>query len=285
MLKMVEKREKLWTKFVILGIFIGIVLITAEVDWAAEHASVGLVFRLFWLIILLSLGLIVPILFMYIAGKKEYEKKESDKKWFIIALIIFIFANGIPPFFYIVLGQTPGFFLYLQLALFGLVPAYIFQPKTSKMRFLILALLFVLIVLPLGILVNLVINELWLNPIMDKTLYYLLFWGLLSVFIYFLIAIGWKFGGGTKRQSWNIFVSGMLIQYSTLEDFFYFLMNGAPLPESWPWMSNFVINLELLFGHTPVTADLIVFCIITMIIAIFILFDCHGLIWDKIKKK
>ncbi len=282
---MVDQRDKLWTKVLIFGIFIGIVAITAEVDWAAEHASVGLVFRLFWLITLISLGLIVPILFMYIAGNKEFERKPSDKKWFIIALIIFIFANGIPPVFYIVLGQTPGFFLYLQLALFGLVPALIFQPKTMRIRFIILIALFILIILPLGILVNLVIDELWINPMMDKTLYYLLFWGVLSVFIYFLIAIGWKFGGGTKRQSWNIFVSGMLIQYSTLEDFFYYLLNLEPLPDSWSWMSNFVINLEALFGHIPVTADLILFCVITMIVAIFILFDVHGLIWDKIKRK
>jgi hypothetical protein len=282
---MIVQREKLWTKFLILGVFIGIVAVTAEVDWAAEHVEVGLVFRYFWLIILLSLGLILPILFMYLAGNKEFEKKESDKKWFTIALIIFVFANGIPPVFYLVLGQTPGFLLYLQLALFGLVPAFIFQPKAIRLRYSILVVLFVIIILPLGILVNLVINELWINPMMDKTLYYLLFWGLLSVFLYFLIAIGWKFGGGTKRQSWNIFISGMLLQYSTLEDFFYFLLNGAPLPNSWPWMSNFVIDLKALFGHTPLTPDLILFCIITLIISIFILFDIHGLIWDKIKRR
>ena len=282
---MVLQREKLWTKFLILGVFIGIVAVTAEVDWAAENTEVGLVFRSFWLIALLSLGLILPILFIHLAGNKEYEKKKSDRKWFIIALIIFIFANGIPPVFYIILGQTPGFFLYLQLALFGLVPAFTFQPKTIRLRYSILTVLFVIVILPLGILVNLVINELWLNPMMDKTLYYLLFWGLLSVFLYFLIAIGWKFGGGSKRQSWNIFISGMLIQYSTLEDFLYFLLNGAPLPNSWPWMSNFVINLESLFGHIPMTPDLILFCVITMIIAIFILFDGHGFLWKKFKKK
>jgi hypothetical protein len=282
---MVAQREKLWIKFLILGVFIGIVAITAEVDWAAEHAEMGLISRLIWLITLLSLGILLPILFMFLAGNTEVEKKESDKKWFIIALIIFVFANGIPPVFYIILGQTPGFFLYLQLALFGLVPAFIFQPKTIRLRYSILIILFAIIILPLGILVNFVINELWINPMMDKTLYYLLFWGLLSVFLYFLIAIGWKFGGGTKRQSWNIFISGMLIQYSTLEDFFYFLLNGAPLPNSWPWMSNFVINLESLFGHTPLTNDLIVFCTITLIVALFILFDGHGFIWNKIKKK
>jgi hypothetical protein len=282
---MVVQRDKLWTKFLILGVFIGIVAVTAEVDWAAENAEVGLVFRLFWLIALLSLGLILPILFIHLAGNKDYEKKKSDKRWFIIALIIFAFANGIPPIFYIILGQTPGFFLYLQLALFGLVPAFIFQPKTIRLRYNILIILFVIVIVPLGIFVNLVINELWLNPMMDKTLYYLLFWGLLSVFFYFLIAIGWKFGGGTKRQSWNIFISGMLIQYSTLEDFFYFLLNGAHLPYNWPWMSNFVINLESLFGHIPMTPDLILFCGITMIIAIFILFDGHGFLWKKLKKK
>ena len=104
-------------------------------------------------------------------------------------------------------------------------------------------------------------------------------------FFYLILAIGWKLGGGTKRQSWNIFIAGTLLQYSTLEDFFYFLLNGQPLPGTWPGLSNFVINLTALFGHPPTSWDLLIFCLITIAIAIFIHFDVHGYFWKKIKNK
>lgn len=280
---MSENSNKWWTKPIQLCIFIGIVVVTAEVDWAVEHSEVGLLFRFAWLFTLLFLGIILPIVFMYLAGNNIRERAESDKKWFIISLIIYAIASGIPPIFYIVLKQSPGFFLFLQLGLFGLVPAFIFQPKSLKKRYLILIILSIAVLVPLVFLLNIIIEDLWLNPEMDKTMYYLLFWGLFSVFIYFFIAIGWKFGGGTRRQSWSIFMAGMLIQFSTLEDFLYFLLNGQSLPGTWPWMSNFVINLKVLFGRIPTDLDLLIFCLIVNAIAIFILLDGHGYLWKKMK--
>ncbi|MFX0074055.1 MAG: hypothetical protein ACFE96_01325 [Candidatus Hermodarchaeota archaeon] len=275
---------KSWIKnLIVLAIFIGVIILTAEVDWAAEHSEVGIVMRFVWLISLLSLGLILPIVFIYLAGNKESEREESDKKWLIIAIILFLIANGIPIVFYVVLGTPQGFLLYLQLALFGLIPAFILQPKTMRNRLIVLLILFLVIIVPIGILVNFTIDDLWYGGVTDKTMYYLSFWGLLMTFFYLIVAIGWKFGGGSKRQSWNIFVSGTLLQYSTLEDFLYFLLNGQPLPGNWPWMSNFVINLEALFGRIPTNFDLLVFCLVVSAIAIFILFDGHGYIWKKIK--
>ncbi len=281
---MSENNSNSWIKkVVVLGIFIGVILLTAEVDWAAEHSEVGLVLRLVWLISLVSLGLILPIGFMYFAGNKESERGESDKKWFIVAIILFLFANGIPIVFYVILGISQGFFLYVQLVLFGLIPAFFLQPKKINYRILTLLILFAAIIAPIGFLVNSTINDLWYAGVTDKTMYYLSFWGLLMTFFYLIIAIGWKLGGGSKRQSWNIFVAGTLLQYSTLEDFFYFFLNGQPLPGTWPWMRNFVINLEALFGHVPTDLDLLIFCLIISSIAIFILFDGHGYIWKKFK--
>lgn len=276
--------KNLWKKnLIVLAIFVGIIILTAEVDWAAEHSEVGIVVRLIWLICLLSLGLILPIGFVYLAGNKERERRESDKKWLIIAIVLFLIANGIPIIFYVILGNPPGFLLYVQLALFGLIPAYFFQPKTMRNKIFILIILFMIIIVPIGIFVNLSIDDLWYGGVVDKTMYYLSFWGLLMTFFYLIVAIGWNFGGGSKRQCWNIFVSGTLLQYSTLEDFIYFLLNGQSLPGTWPWMSNFVINLEALFGQIPTDLDLFVFCLIISTIAIFILFDGYGYIWDKIK--
>ena len=279
---MTEIIDKRWKKSIFFCIFIGIVAVTAELDWAAENSEVGLLFRYSWLFVLLLLGLLLPIAFIYLAGNNIRERIISDKKLFIISLILYAIANGIPMIFYIILKQPPGFFLFVQLSLFGLIPAFILQPKNIKTRILILIVLFIAILVPLAILLNFVIEDLWLNPRMDKTMYYLLFWGLFSVFIYLFVAIGWKFGGGTRRESWNIFIAGTLIQFSTMEDFLYFLLNGQSLPGTWPWMSNFVINLEVLFGHIPTDLDLLLFCIIVVIIAIFILFDGHGYIWRKI---
>lgn len=276
--------NKSWKQnLIILVIFLGVIFLTAELDWAAEHSEVGITIRLTWLINLLSLGLILPIGFVYLAGYKEREVGDSDKKWFIIAIILFLIANGIPIVFYVILGTPPGFLLYLQLALFGLIPAFILQPKTMRNKIIILIVLFLAIIVPIGILVNMSIDDLWYSGVVDKTMYYLSFWGLLMTFFYLIIAIGWKFGGGSKRQSWNIFVAGTLMQYSTLEDFLYFFLNGQPLPGTWPWMSNFVINLEALFGRIPTDIDLLVFFLIIYAIAVFILFDGHGMIWNKIK--
>jgi len=280
---MTEIIDKRWKKSIFFCIFIGIVAVTAELDWAAENSEVGLLFRYRWLFVLLLLGLLLPIAFIYLAGNNIRERIKSDKKLFIISLILYAIANGIPMIFYLILKQPPGFFLFVQLSLFGLIPAFILQPKNIKTRILILIVLFIAILVPLAILLNFVIEDLWLNPRMDKTMYYLLFWGLFSVFIYLFVAIGWKFGGGTRRESWNIFIAGTLIQFSTLEDFLYFLLNGQSLPGTWPWMSNFVINLEVLFGRIPTDLDLLLFCIIVVIIAIFILVDGHGYIWRKIK--
>ncbi|MHA1648598.1 MAG: hypothetical protein ACTSYB_00265, partial [Candidatus Helarchaeota archaeon] len=221
-----EINERWWKKLVILGIFIGIVAVTAEVDWAATQATARGMLPIWLFGALIPIGLFIPILFMYLAGNIVRERAESDKKWFIIALIIYAIASGIPPIFYIVLGQSPGFFLYLQLALFGLVPAFIFQPESLTKRYLILIILFGVILVPLAIFVTLAVGETFL--------YYLAFWGLFCVFLYLFIAIGWKFGGGARRESWNIFIAGMLIQYSTLEDFLYFILNGQPLPGTWP---------------------------------------------------
>ncbi len=281
---MSENNLKPWIKrIIVLAMFIGVILLTAEVDWAAEHSEVGLAIRLVWLISLLSLGLILPIGFMYLAGNMESERGKSDKKWFMIGIILFLIANGIPIVFYVILGISPGFFLYVQLVLFGLIPAYFLQPKKFNHRILTVIILFAVIIAPIGFLVNSTIDNLWYASVADKTMYYLSFWGLLMTFFYLVLAIGWKLGGGSKRQSWNIFVAGTLLQYSTLEDFFYFFLNGQPLPGTWPWMSNFVINLEILFGNVPTDLDLLIFCVIISSIAIFILFDGHGYIWKKLK--
>jgi hypothetical protein len=282
---MSEIKSNSWrNKIIIFAVFIVVIMLTAEVDWAAEHSGVGLFTRLFWLISLISLGLILPIGFMYLAGNKESERQDSDKKWLIIAVILFLIANGIPIIFYVILGVPPGFLLYAQLSLFGLIPAFFLQPKKLNHRILTIVILFAVIIVPIGILVNFAIDDLWAGAL-DNTMYYLSFWGLLMTFFFLILAIGWKLGGGSKRQSWNIFIAGTLLQFSTLEDFFYFLLNGQSLPGVWPWMSNFVINLEALFGHIPTDLDLLVFCLIVSAIAIFILFDGHGYIWSKIKKK
>lgn len=287
---MFKDDSKSWIKkIVILAIFVGVIIITAELDWAMENYSVGIAIRLLWLIILLSLGLILPIAFMYLAGSKDIERGESDKKWLIIAVILFLMANGIPIVFYVILGISPGFFLYIQLILFGLIPAFFLQSKKIRTRIFTLAIFFVVIIIPIGILVNLAIDEIWIQEMIliepDKTMYYLSFWGLLMTFFYLFIAIGWKLGGGSKRQSWNIFIAGTLLQYSTLEDFLFFLLNGQALPGTWPWMSNFVIDLRALFGHIPTDLDLLIFCLVISTIAIFILFDVHGFIWNKIKSR
>lgn len=284
-----ENLKKEWlVKLLVYFLFVFIVAVSAKVDWAAEHSVMGPLFRYFWLILLISLGIIFPLVFMYLAGIKvrlSEEAASNDKKWFLIALILFAIGNGIPVIFYLVLGQPPGFFLFLQLALFGLFPAFIINLEQLKTKILVLVILFLVVLVPLGIFVDVTISELWATPSMDKTMYYLSFWGLFSVFLYLLIAIGWKFGGGSRRGSWNIYIAGMLVHYSTMEDFFYYILNGQPLPGEWPWLRNFVINLEALFGHIPTDFELLIFCLFLNTIALFVLFDVHGYLWKQLKQR
>jgi hypothetical protein len=48
---MFENNSNSWIKkLIILLIFIGVIMLTAEVDWAAEHPNVGIAVRLIWLI-------------------------------------------------------------------------------------------------------------------------------------------------------------------------------------------------------------------------------------------
>ncbi|MBD3194774.1 MAG: hypothetical protein GF317_06950 [Candidatus Lokiarchaeota archaeon] len=277
-----EKFNSLQKKLIILIVFLSIIVITAYLDWVAEHPTVGLALRYFWLVFLLNLGLVIPLAFMLLAGNETKIQIETDKKLFLLSVILFIVANGIPIIFYVILGIPPGFFLYIQLALFGLLPAYFPALRNIKYRLTLIFALFAFIILPIGIMVDFAISDIWLGAT-DKTFYYLSFWGLLMTFYYLIIAIGWKLGGGSKRQTWNIFIAGTLLQYSTLEDFLYFILNGQPLPGTWPWMSNFVINLEWLFGRIPTDLDLLLFCTIITTIALFILFDIHGYIYKRIK--
>jgi hypothetical protein len=289
-----ENGKGFWKKgLLIFCIFIGFIMLTAQVDYVAEHPSVGFGVRLTWLMVLVSMGIVLPIVFLYLAGNKTRERIESDKKGFIVAIILFAVANAIPIIFYVVMGIPPGFFIFLQLGLMGLLPAYVYQPKKSVVRVIILVLLFAAVIMPLALLVNFEIDKIWVlipsTPTVQEatiqTMYYMFYWGLLMPFVYLAMAIGWKFGGGTNRQGWNIFMAGMVLQYSTLEDFLYFALNGQPLPGVWPWMSEFVINLEALFGNVPTDVDIFIFCVIMVFIAIFILFDGHGKIWAKLSVK
>ena len=48
---MFDNNSNSWIKkLIILFIFIGVIMLTAEVDWAAEHPDVGIAVRLIWLI-------------------------------------------------------------------------------------------------------------------------------------------------------------------------------------------------------------------------------------------
>ncbi len=133
---MFENKSNSWKKkIIILAIFIFVIILTAEVDWAAENPSVGIGMRLFWLISLLGLSIILALGFVYLAGNKESERGESDKKLLIIAIILFLIANGIPIIFYVILGNPPGFFLYVQLSLFGLIPAFFYNQKNLSIEF------------------------------------------------------------------------------------------------------------------------------------------------------
>lgn len=252
----------------------------------------------------LSLGITFVLFYL---PKKEYDQPDSKNKMFAIGLVIFLAIQPlaiIPNIFGRLFYDDPilglPFKLMSFLMIIVIVGTCFFAASIPRLASNKKMLIILVIVWSLIIPVFLAIIALYGGPLMEPTgadpLYWIFLWGLFCVFTYLIWGIGWKFGGGSMRQTFNITFALIWLQYSTLEDFIYYLpytLMGyfKSIPDfllfPHPALDNFLIPLSLIFGHpgTPInTIEMMIWCTIIIAISLFVLFDCPYLIYKKLKK-
>lgn len=84
-------------------------------------------------------------------------------------------------------------------------------------------------------------------------------WGVLG-FVYHL-------GGGSIGNAIKIVIVGVFLEYSTINDFLYYLLNATPLPDKWTWLAT----PQFLFGSTITTPQLTLWLLLMLALAIVVL--------------
>ncbi len=275
-------------------LIIALIAVSAEVDWWWSQGKLGLVvgnLTLVWLFGgLLGLGLLFALLLWQIGEVKPAESRPW-KKLFFIALVLALVGHNLTAILYM-MGFTivSAPIVILTTIMMSLLPAVIPRPATTKRQLIYILLMVLVVVLPFMIGVTMFINLSWLMPLetLFTTLYWMFIWGFVMPTIYMTMALGYKMGGGRLRHAFNIALAGTLMQYSLLEDLFFYLLTGTPLPTIWPWLGNFIFPLELIFLHPGIaitTAELLIWLGVMTTISMVILFDIYGFVWDRYIKR
>jgi hypothetical protein len=268
--------------------------VSAEVDWWWSQGKLGLTAgnpALLWLFGgLFGLGLLFALLLWNI-GETEPEKERPWKRLFLIALILALVGHNLTAVLYmmgVTIVTTP--IVILTTIMMSLMPALIPRPASTQRQLIYILLMALIVMLPFMVGVTMFINLSWLTPseTLFTTLYWMFIWGFVMPTVYMTMALGYKMGGGRIRHAFNIALAGTLMQYSLLEDLFFYLLNGTPLPATWPWLSNFIFPLEFIFLHPGVaitTVELLIWLGAITTISMIILFDIYGFIWDRYIKR
>lgn len=122
-----------------------------------------------------------------------------------------------------------------------------------------------------------------------KIIYWIMMWGMVMPLSYVFLGASWKNGGRSSRKAFNIALAGIIMQYSFLEDFLFYALNGQPQPVGgYTALLNFPLDISRLFGHQGVpmnTIELLIWMTIMIAIAVVVIFDVPHLIYKKISKK
>jgi hypothetical protein len=266
---------------------------SAEVDWWWQQGKLGFPNTLVWIWLFggtLGLCIIFSLLLWYIGDTAQVESKPWKKK-FVIVLVLSIIGHNLVFVTYILsLILLIPVVLIFTLTMMCIMPAIVPRPAEQKKQQLYILLMAILFVVPLMGGLSVFINLTWLTPADSflTTIYWIFIWGFVMPAIYMTLGLGFKMGGGKPREAFNIGFAGILMQYSLLEDFLFYMLQGQALPETWPWLSNFILPLEHIFGHPGVaitTGEMTIWLIIMTIFAVIVLFDIYGKIWDRIRAK
>jgi hypothetical protein len=293
-------RDKLIVPLIFLGIFILMVAISAEVDWFWSQGIGGggsmKELSFVWLFaVLLPLVLVIGWLMMerFPAKVNEPSPIEGDKKKFIWSIIILVIAqNSIPAFYFLFRDELFGDLAIAVLFIMNFIamasiaayfPIHTDEAKRRK-RWLIF---FLLAIIPFYVQVGALIGITWIFPDI-RIIYWILMWGIVMPLSFVFLGVSWKNGRGEPRKAFNIAMAGILIQYSFLEDFLFYALNGQPQPATYDALLYFPLDIAHLFGHQGVgitPSELLIWMIIIIVIAVVILFDVPYTLYQKISSK
>ncbi len=291
---------------IFLGIFILLIAISAEVDWFWNGGLYGTVplkeLAYVWLFsVLMPLLLIIGWILINKLPKegKEPVRREGDKKKFIWMIIIILIMQNTVPVFYLVFNRDQ---LFVDVIIAGLLignfiamaalAEYIPVPsEQAKIRKRWLKY-FLIAVLPFFVLVGGLIGASWAvtGGTQDtlKLIYWIMMWGVVMPLSFVFLGVSWKLGGGESRKAFNIGFAGIIMQYSFLEDFLFYALNGQPQPPGgYQALLNFPLDISRLFGHQGValnTMELVIWMTIMISLAVIVLFDVPYLVYKKIFK-
>ncbi len=279
-------------RLLMFAMIIVLIACSALVDWWWEQGKLGFqtFFVWFWLFGgTLGLCLLFSLALWHI-GETAPDENKPWKKFFVIALILAIVGHNLVFLTYmmsVTLAVSPS--LLFTIIMMSLLPAILPRHENTKRQILYVLLMVMFVVLPFMIGVSMFIHLSWLNPAeaIFTTLYWIFIWGFVMPAIYMTLAFGYRMGGGKTRHVFNIALAGTFMQYSLLEDLFFYLLTGTPLPATWPWLSNFIFPLEAIFLHPGIaisTIEMLIWFSIMTVISVIILFDIYGIIWDRYLK-
>ncbi|MHA1265616.1 MAG: hypothetical protein ACTSRS_10305 [Candidatus Helarchaeota archaeon] len=291
-------KEKIRYPLIFLIVIIGLIAISAEIDWFWEGGLQGTE-ELKELAFIFLFGVFIPVvlLFGFYIQKGSSSIKvplpnKNDRKRFIWSIIIILILQNLIPIFYLFLNRDEtiidiilAILLLGNFVAMGTLAAYFPLHKEPSKRMKRWFLFFLIAILPFYILIASIIWITWMIPDL-KLIYWILMWGVLMPLTFVFLGVSWKSRTGMARESFNIAFGGILIQYSFLEDFLYYALNGQPQPVSYNALLNLPIDLAHLFGHqgvglSPVELGIWMGIIIT--IGILILFDIPYQIYQKLK--
>lgn len=297
-------RDQLLWPLIFLGIFVLLIAISAEVDWFWNGGLYGTVplkeLAYVWLFsVLIPLILIIGWVLLNKLPKEGSEpvRIEGDKKKFIWSIVIILIMQNMVPVFYMMFNRDElfvdliiaillivNFIAMAALAAFIPIPS---QKTKIRKRWL---MYFLIAVLPFYVLVGGLIGASWAvtGGTQDtlKLIYWIMMWGVVMPLSFVFLGVSWKLGTGESRKAFNIGFAGILMQYSFLEDFLFYVLNGQPQPlGGYQALLNFPLDISRLFGHQGIAltpTELVIWMIIMISIAVIVLFDVPYLVYKKI---
>ena len=227
----------------------------------------------------------------------EPVRVEGHKKKFIWSIVIILIMQNMIPIFYLMFNRDElfvdiliAFLLIANFIAMAALAAFIPIPSKEGQSRRRLLMYFLFAVLPFYVLVGGLIGASWAvtGGTQDtlKLIYWIMMWGVVMPLSFVFLGVSWKLGRGESRKAFNIGIAGILIQYSFLEDFLFYALNGQPQPPGgYTALLNFPLDISRLFGHqgiplTPI--ELVIWMIIMISIAVIVLFDVPYLIYKKI---
>lgn len=294
-------KENFVNSLIFLAVIIGLIAISAEIDWfwnGGLHGTVA--FKELAYIFLF--GIFVPFVTLFgfyvirkipISGE-PFIGSPSDRKKFIWSLLIILVLQNTIPVVYLLMDRNLvvidvilAVMLFANFIAMAALAAYFPVHSEEPKRVKNWLLFFLIGVLPFYVLIGGVIGLSWMIPDL-KLLYWILMWGVVMPITFVFLGVSWKTRTGSARKAFNIAFGGIIIQYSFLEDVLFYALNGQPQPTGYTALLNLPIDLAHLFGHqgiaiTPI--ELLIWIIIMFSIGIPIIFDVPYQVYQKFLRK